>query len=146
MAIKQDLEERLKIAQKSGDTFVVSTIRFLLSSVKNGEIDNKREATDDDVLTVVRKQVKERRESIESFDKYGRTDLATKERKEMEYLSKLLPPQMTEDQIRKIITEEVASLAENDRKNMGLIMRVVMTRIGNSAEGGMVAKLVKELL
>ena len=80
--LKQDIEQQIKEALKAGDQFSLSTLRFLLSAIKNEEIAKQHEATDEDVIAVVQKQAKQRRESIEAYQKGGRLDLEQKERQE----------------------------------------------------------------
>lgn len=144
--LKQDIEQQLKEALKSREELRLSTLRFLLSAVKNEEIAKQKEATDEDVITVVQRQIKQRKESIEAYTNGNRPELAEKEKQELEILSKFLPQQMTEDEIKKIVDEAIASLPENEKKNFGKVMGIVMVRVKGKAEGSLVSKVVKEVL
>lgn len=144
--LKQDIEQQLKEALKSREELRLSTLRFLLSAVKNEEIAKQKEATDEDVITVVQRQIKQRKESIEAYTNGNRPELAEKEKQELEILSKFLPQQMTEDEIKKIVDEVIASLPENEKKNFGKVMGIVMVRVKGKAEGSLVSKVVKEVL
>lgn len=144
--LKQQIEEQIKNALKGGEELRLSTLRFLLSAIKNDEIAKRREVTDEEVISVVRHQVKQRKESIEAFQKGGREELAEKERQELEILNKFLPQQLSEEEVKKMVQETIAELPESERKNFGKVMGVVMSRIKGQTEGNIVAKVVKEVL
>jgi len=144
--LKQQIEEQIKNALKGGEELRLSTLRFLLSAIKNEEIAKQREVTDEEVISVVQHQVKQRKESIEAFQKGGREELAEKERQELVILSKFLPQQLSEEEVKKIVQETIAELPENERKNFGKVMGIVMGRLKGQTEGNIVAKVVKEVL
>lgn len=144
--LKQQIEEQIKNALKGGEELRLSTLRFLLSAIKNEEIAKQREVTDEEVISVVRHQVKQRKESIEAFQKGGREELAGKERQELEILNKFLPQQLSEEEVKKLVQETIAELPESERKNFGKVMGMVMSRLKGQTEGNIVAKVVKEVL
>jgi len=144
--LKQQIERQIIDALKGGDQLRLSTLRFLLSAIKNEEIAKQREATDEDVIVVVQRQVKQRLESIEAFQKGGRTDLEQKERDEMAILNNFLPRQLSQVELRKIVEEVRATLPESDKKNFGKVMGMVMARVKGRAGGDLVSKVVKESL
>ncbi len=144
--LRQDIEQQMREALKAGNRELLDTLRFLFSAIKNAEIDWKREATDEDVVAVVQKQVKQHKESIEAFQKAGRLELAAKEESELNILSKYLPQQMGEDELRVIVSESVNGLPESDRKNFGKVMGAVMGRVKGKAGGDLVSKIVKEVI
>ena len=144
--LKQQIEEQIKNALKGGEELKLSTLRFLLSAIKNEEIAKQKEATDEEVISVVQHQVKQRKESIEAFQKGGREELAEKERQELVILSKFLPQQLSEEEVKKIVQETIAELPENERKNFGKVMGTVMGCLKGQTEGNIVAKVVKEVL
>jgi len=146
MTLKQQVEEQIKESLKKGDKLRLSTLRFLLSAIKNEEIAKQREATDEDVVAVVQRQVKQRLESIEAFQKGGRKDLEQKERDEMAILNTFVPQQLSEEELRKIGEEVIAVLPENEKKNFGRVMSQVMGQVKGRADGNIVSKIVKELL
>ncbi len=144
--LKQDIEQQIKEALKAGEQFKLSALRFLLAAIKNEEIARQREATDEDVVAVLQKQAKQRRESIEAFAKGGREELAEKERQELEILNKFLPQQMSEEEVKKTVQEVIAELPETERNNFGKVMGASMARLKGKAEGNLVSKAVKESL
>ena len=144
--LRQDIESQMKDALKSGQRDLLETLRFLYSAIKNAEIDLHREATDEDVVTVVQKQVKQHKESIEAFRKAGRTELAAKEEAELNVLTKYLPVQMSEDELRGIAAEVISGLSDEDKKNFGKVMGAVMTKVKGKTDGSTVGRIVKELL
>jgi len=146
MTLKQQVEQGIKDSLKGGDQLRLSTLRLLLSAIKNEEIAKQKEATDDDVITVTQKQIKQRLESIEAFHNAGRTDLEQKERDEMAILSTFVPQQLSEQELRKIIHEVIAVLPEGDQKNFGKVMGQTMGKVKGRADGNSVSKVVKELL
>lgn len=146
MTLKLEVEQGIKDSLKGGDQLRLSTLRMLLAAIKNDEIAKQKEATDDDVIAVVQKQIKQHRESIEAFHNAGRTDLEQKERDEMAILSTFVPQQFSEEEIRKISEEVRSSLPESDRNNFGKVMGQAMVRVKGRADGNIVSKVVKELL
>lgn len=146
MTLKLEIEQGIKDSLKGGDQLRLSTLRLLLAAIKNDEITKQKEATDDDVIAIAQKQIKQRLESIEAFHNAGRKDLEQKERDEMAILSTFVPQQLSVEEIRKISEEVRNSLPESDRNNFGKAMGVVMGRVKGRADGNIVSKVVKELL
>lgn len=144
--LKQQINEQIKESLKSGDQLRLSTLRFLWASIQNEEIAKQREVTDEDVIAVIQRQIKQHRESIEAYQRGGRIDLVTKEQAELEILNKFLPQQLTEDEIKKVVEEAISVLPESERKNFGKVMGAVMAGVKGKAEGNMVGKVVKEVL
>lgn len=144
--LKQDIEQQMKEALKAGDQARLSTLRFLLAAIKNEEIAQGHEATDEEVVAVIRRQAKQRRESIEAFRQAGREELALKEEAELAILNTFIPQQLTEDEIRQIAKEVLAQLPETERNNFGRVMGATMGKVKGKADGNLVAKVVKELL
>ncbi|HPP76110.1 MAG TPA: GatB/YqeY domain-containing protein, partial [Armatimonadota bacterium] len=110
MSLKDTLQENMKSAMKARDELKTSTIRLALSAVKNMEIDKGREATDEEITEVLTREVKRRREAIEGAEKAGRSDVADRERGELEILSVFLPKQLGEDEIELIVREVIAEV------------------------------------
>src|SRR5438309_11701951 len=119
---KPQLKEELKQSMLAKDAIKTSTLRMLISALGYYEINKGGagyEATDEDVLAVVQKEVKQRRDSIEQFEKGGRQDLVDKETKELEILQKYLPEQMGEDDIRKLVSEAITQTGASSPADMG---------------------------
>ena len=136
------LQSDLNSARKAGDKAQTLLLGTIISDVKNREIELRRDLTDEDVNEVLRKGVKRRRESIEMYDKGGRTDLAAIERAEVETLGKYLPAAVADDEIR----AAVRSAIEGGASNVGAVMGKVMGQFKGRAEGGTISTIVREEL
>lgn len=146
MSIKEKLAEDMKTAMKAKDSARLSTIRMLNSVLKNREIDQRRELSDEEVVAAISTAVKQRRDSIEQFKAGGRQDLVEKEEAEVAILMAYLPQQLTEDEIRDIVKSAIAETSATSGKDMGKVMKVIMPKTKGKADGGLVNKVVKELL
>ncbi|MBF0292576.1 MAG: GatB/YqeY domain-containing protein [Nitrospinae bacterium] len=146
MSIKEKLTEDMKTAMKAKDSARLSTIRMLNSVLKNREIDQRRELSDEEVVAAISTAVKQRRDSIEQFKAGGRQDLVEKEEAEVAILMAYLPQQLTEDEIRDIVKAAIAETSATSGKDMGKVMKVIMPKTKGKADGGLVNKVVKELL
>ena len=121
MSLKQQILDDMKSAMKSRDTLVVSALRMVNSALKNREIEIRPETlTDQDVIGVLKKLSKQRKDSIEQFQKAGRDDLVANEQKELSVLENYLPEQMGEDQIQEIVSACIEELSASSMKDMGL--------------------------
>ena len=146
-----DLREKIladiKSAMVSKDTVKLNTLRFLNSAIKNKEIDSRpTPITADDVMQVVKKLVKQRKESIDQFGAAGRTDLVDQESAELKVLEAYLPAQMGKEQIEKLVTEVIAATGAKTIKDMGTVMKEVQTRAAGSADGKMISEVIKSKL
>lgn len=142
--LREQIEQQMKEALKTGNVPLLSTLRYLMASIKNFEIEKRGEATDEEVILVVQKQVKQHHESIEAYQKGGRKDLEEKEKFELEVLLKYLPAQMPEEELRVIVSEVINQLPEPDRNNFGKVMGAVMGKVKGKADGNMVSKVARE--
>ena len=145
------LEEKIfndyKEAMKNRDTLKSSALSFLRAAMINVAIEKKKKNLDDnDCIAVIKKQVKQRQDSIEQFQKGNRQDLADKETKELEILKSYLPPELTVEEIKKIIEEAIALTGAQDMKDMGKVMKEITAKIAGRADGKLVSDLVKERL
>jgi len=136
------LQTDLNAARKAQDKGRVLLLGTILADAKNREIELKREMTDDDVVDVLRKGIKKRRESIEMYEKGGRADLAATERREVDTLGSYLPAGASTDEIRSAVVAAI----EGGAKNVGAVMGAVMARFKGRAEGGMINAIVREEL
>lgn len=149
MSLKQKLQEELKQSMLARDVLKTSVLRMLLSAINYYEIKKGGagyEATDEDVLSVIQKEVRQRKDSIEQFQKAGRQDLVDKETKELKLLQKYLPEQMNDEEIKKLVKEAINQTEASSPTDMGRIMNVLMPKIKGKADGGIVSKIVKETL
>ena len=146
MTLKEKIKSDLKDAMKSGDTVARGVLRLLSSDIKNEEISSKKELADDDVLKILKKDIKRHKESIEQYKTGGREDLVEQEEKELEILEKYMPEQMSEDEIRKIVSDVIKKLEVTNVSDFGKVMGVAMKEIGGSVDGNVVSGVVKEEL
>ena len=147
--LKHQLQEELKQAMLARDALKTSVLRMLLSAINYYEINKGGagyEATNEDVLSVIQKEVKQRRDSIEQFQKGNRQDLVDKETKELELLKQYLPQQMSEEEVKKLAIEEIRQTGSQSIQNMGKVMKTLMPKLKGKADGGLVSKIVKESL
>lgn len=147
--VKDQIQEDLKQAMLAKDEFKLSTLRMLKSALQYYEINKGGAgytATDEDVLDVVEKEVKKRRESIEMYKSGGRNELAEKEEKELQILQAYLPEQMSEDEIRKLVDEAVEATDASTMQDMGKVMGALMPKVKGKADGNLVSRLVREKL
>ena len=149
MSLKEKIVSDLKESLKSGDSLKRDTLRFLFSSIKNSEIEKKKKEEglgDQEVLEVIRKAIKQRKDSIEQYEKGGRSDLAEKERKELEILSVYLPAQMDTEKIREEVKRIISETGASLPKDFGKVMGMAMKKLEGKAEGDSVKKIVQEEL
>lgn len=142
----EKITKDLTDAMKSRDNFKLSVLRMLKSNLKNEEINKKSALTDEEVLTVIKKQVKMRKDSKEEYTNYNRLDLAEALEKEIEILSVYLPKELTKEEIESIIDELIIELKPEGIKEMGKIIKAVKDKCGVSVDMQLVSSLVKEKL
>lgn len=144
---KQELQDQLKESMLARNEIRTSTLRMLLSGINYYEIQKGGagyEATPEDVLAVVQKEVKQRHDSIEQYKAGNRQDLVDKEAAELEILKEFMPEQMGEDEIRALIKQAVAETGATSAQDMGKIMGNLMPKVKGKADGGLVNKIVQE--
>ncbi len=146
MPLKTRIDEDFKAAFKGQDKLAVEVLRMVKSEIKNREIEKKTALDDTEVLAVLSSAIKKRRESVEMFTKGGRPELAEKEQKEVDYLTRYLPVQLGEAEIREKVKAVAAAMGNPDVKQMGQVMKGVMAEIGKQADGATVSRVVKEVL
>ena len=144
--IKDRIREDMKAAMRSHDAARLSTIRLLLAAIKQREIDEQIESTDDDGLAVIAKMVKQRRDSVEQYRAGGRDDLAQNEQAEIDVLQAYLPQALTDDEIAAIIDEATAAVGLTGMAAMGKVMALVKPRVNGRADLGKVSALIKARL
>ena len=143
--MNEKIANDLKAAMKSGDKFKLSVLRMLKSALQLESISKKHELSDDEVMSVVKKQVKTRKDSIEEFKKYNKIEEVEKLEQEIEILNTYLPEEMSEEEISKVIDEVFNELNPTSMKDMGGVMKKLNEKITN-ADMSLVSKMVKERL
>jgi len=167
--LKQQIQKDTTEALKTGDSFVLSTLRMLLASVatkekekryKISEILNEEELikksqlTDEEIVDVISSEIKKRKDAIALYEKGNRQELADKEKKEIEILKKYLPEQLSQDEVKKLVEESVAKTGAKEMKDpsgrsgqaMGKVMADLNPKIKGKADSGEVSKIIKEIL
>ena len=144
--MENQIDDDLKLALKSGDKFTLSVLRMLKSEIINeSRKGSLHTLTDDEVLKVIKKGVKTRKDSIEEYKKYGKLDTVNELAKEVDILNKYLPQEMSEEEIIKIVNEVFDELKPSSMKDMGNLMKVISSKITN-ADMSLVSKIVKDKL
>lgn len=143
MSLKDDLMQQMKEAMKAKDTETLGTIRLLRSEIKNFEIDNG-EQDDAGVQKIVARMIKQWKDAINDYKAGGREDLVVEAQQKLKVLEKFLPAQMSEEAVRKLVAEVVVEAGADAKP--GPVTGMVMKKVAGKADGGLVAKLVKELL
>lgn len=148
MGLKERLKSDLTEAIRSSDKVVSGTIRMVLTAITNEEVAGKeaRVLTDDEIITVLSREAKKRREAADEFAKASRPDKSAEERAEGEVIAKYLPAQLSEDDIKKMIAAAVASTGAAGPGDMGKVMGAIKSQIAGKADGSLVSSLVKAAL
>jgi uncharacterized protein YqeY len=148
MSIKEQLKKDLTEAIRGRDEITSGTIRMVLTAITNEEVAGKeaRVLSDEEVITVLSREAKKRREAAEAFENAGRADKSALEKSEGEVIAKYLPAQLSEADIAAIIAEAIASTGAQGPADMGKVMGAVKPKIAGKADGGVVSALVKAAL
>jgi len=149
MSLHEQIRNEIKEAMKSKDTVRLNVLRGVLTAFTNELVATGKtpqdELDDDMALAVIKRLAKQRKDSIEQFEKGGRKDLADKEREELIHLEKFLPETMNKDDIKKIAEAKKAELGVEDRSKMGMLMGAIMKELKDKADGGDVKEVVESL-
>ena len=145
-AIKGQILEHMKLAMRSQDKERLSTIRLILAAVKQKEVDERIELTDIDVLAILDKMVKQRRESISQYQAGNRPDLADKESAEIEIIQEYLPSQLSDAEVDTLIADAIKETNANSVRDMGKIMAIIKPKVQGRADVGAVSAKVKTAL
>jgi uncharacterized protein YqeY len=145
----EKIQKDLVGAQKAKDELKVSTLRLLIGAIKNFAIAKESASyspSDEEIVSVIQKEIKQRKESIESYKAGNRQELADKESKELEILQKYLPEQMSEEEIRKLIEAAISETGAASMQDMGKVMGVLSPKLKGKADMSVVSSIVKEKL
>ncbi len=152
MSLKERVETEMKTALKSGDKTRLGVLRMLKSRILEAEVAARASKGrdhalgDPEIVEAIASYAKQRRDSIESFQKAGRADLVAREEVELAIVQEYLPRQLGEDEIRRIVSEAIAEAGARSPKEMGAVMKIVMARVKGAADGKRVQAIVRELL
>jgi len=148
MGLKEKLQADLTDAIRNRNEVVSGTVRMLLAAITNEEVAGKaaKVLTDAEIITVLSREAKKRREAVEAYSQAKRDDLASKEKAEAAVIANYLPEQLSEDEIKKLIADAIAETGAKGPAGMGLVMKVLQPKIAGKADGGVVSGLVRAAL
>ncbi|KAA9007654.1 GatB/YqeY domain-containing protein [Paenibacillus spiritus] len=146
MNLSERLNEDMKQAMKSKDKFRLSTIRMVRSTIKNLEIDLKRTLDDSEVLDILSREIKQRKDALQEFEKAGRDELAASNKAEIEVIQEYLPQQLTEEEIKAIVQQTIQETGASSKSEMGKVMSALMPKVKGRADGKLVNQAVQQFL
>ncbi|HIU22822.1 MAG TPA: GatB/YqeY domain-containing protein [Candidatus Fimihabitans intestinipullorum] len=146
MVMKERILNDLKEAMKQKDKELLSVIRMVKGAIQMDEIAKKRELNDDEVIAIISKQIKTRKESIAEFEKAGRDDLKNQTQSEIDILMRYMPEQMSEEEVLRVIDQAFETVQPTSMKDMGKLMGVITPQVRGKADMGFVNKMIKERL
>ena len=146
MNLAERLNEDMKQAMKAGEKFRLSTIRMVRASIKNQEIELRRPLNEDEVIQVVSRDLKQRRDSLQDFERAGRDDLVEQMKGEIEIISRYLPEQLNEEEIKAIVMQTIQETGASSKADMGKLMGALMPKVKGRADGKLVNQLVQQVL
>ena len=146
MSLQEEISAALKDAMRARDEAKMSTLRLVLTAIKKREKEARSLLEDQEVVSVITSQIKQRRESIEQYRKAGREDLAQTEENELHILQGYMPEQVSEEEISKTLDEIIAEVGAVSMKDMGKVMKAAMAKLAGKAEGGAINAMVKAKL
>ena len=144
--IRPLIEEAVKISMKNRDKETTSALRMAISELKKEEIDKQIELEDEQVIQILQRMIKQRKDSYSQFSDAGRNELAEKEQKEIDILSEFLPEQLSEEELSSMVLEVIKEIGAEGPQDMGKVMGSLKQRIQGNADMGLVSKIVKETL
>jgi len=146
MSLKSRINDDVKAAMRGGDTRRRDALRLLLAALQQREVDERKELTDADVVAVIDRMIKQRRESIAQFEKGGRQDLAQNERFELDLMQAYMPQAMSEAEVAAAVTDAIAATGAKAPSDMGKVMGALKGKLAGRADMGKVSALVKSRL
>jgi len=146
MDTQRQIESDFKDAMRAGDDMRKRTYRMVLSAIKLAEIDKGKSLEELDVLVILQKEIKSRRESIADAERADRADIVAEAKAEINILEAYLPQPLTQDEIEAMANEAVAEVGATSSKEMGMVMKVLMPRVQGRADGSLVSQIVRQLL
>ena len=146
MTLRENINNDIKEAMKSKDKETLAVLRMVKGSIQLEEISKKKELNDDDVIAVISKQIKTRKDANIEFEKGNRQDLIDKNNSEISILNRYMPEQLTSDEIEKIIDENMQKLSVTTTKQMGILMKEISPLLKGKADMGLVSNIIKSKL
>lgn len=144
--LKDTIVADMKSAMKEGNKERLATIRLILAAVKQVEVDSRTDVSDDDLISILDKMSKQRRESISQFEKANRDDLAAKEKSELAIITDYLPAALSDDEITELVEKAIEQTSASSMKDMGAVMSILKPQLQGRADMGLVSKQIKSKL
>jgi|TARA_B110000014_G_C20067628_1_gene556491 hypothetical protein len=144
--LKKQITNDMKLAMKAKDKPALKAVRMILGAIKQKEIDDRIELNDTQVLVVIQKMVKQRKDSISQFSDAGRIDLVEVEESELAIINNYMPKQLTEDEVDAAVTKVIVDSGADSMKDMGKLMGILKSQIDGKADMGLVSQLIKSKL
>jgi len=146
MSLKQKLQEDLKSSMKNKDTVRKSVVTLIRASIKQSEVDNRVELGDEDIIDIISKQLKQRKDVLVQFKNAKREDLVSEAEAEIEVLKEYLPQQLSKEELNEIVKSTISELGATSMKDMGKIMSAIKPKVKGRADGKLINELVKNNL
>ncbi|MDA9913500.1 GatB/YqeY domain-containing protein [Methylophilaceae bacterium] len=146
MSIRQTISDDMKTFMRAKDSARLGAIRLLQAAIKQKEVDERIELNNDQIFSVIQKMLKQRKDSIEAYQKASRQDLIDQEQLEIEVLSKYMPEPLSEEEINQYIEEAIATTGASDMKDMGKVVGILKSKVAGRADMAEVSKLVRQKL
>jgi len=146
MSLYEEINKHLKEALKSKKTEALNTLRGLKAVIKNKEVELRRKLEDNEIIQLIAKQIKQRKESISQFQRGKRPDLVEKEEKELKVLEQFMPPPLSEEELDIILQEIITETEARGPQDMGKVMKIAMSRLSGRADGKIISQKVKQFL
>jgi uncharacterized protein len=146
MNLAERLNEDMKQAMKDGNKFRLQTIRMVRASIKNQEIELRRPLDDNDTLNILSRELKQRRDSLQDFERGGRDDLVSNVKAEIEIITEYLPQQLTEEEVKAIVLQTMQETGASSKADLGKLMGALMPKVKGLADGKLVNAIVQQSL
>lgn len=146
MALKEQLMIDLKESMKNKDVIKKQVITLIRSAMKQKEVDERVEVDNDDVISIISKQLKQRKDSLPDYEKSGRDELILDIKKEIQILESYLPQQLTDEELKKVVTEAIRETGASSQKDMGKVMSYVMPKVKGKADGKRINSIASKIL
>jgi hypothetical protein len=146
MSLAERLNDDMKLAMKSQDKFKLSVIRMVRASIKNLEIDQRKTLDDQEVLDVLNREIKQRKDSLQEFEKAGRNDLAESLKAEIAVLMDYMPQQLTDEEVKAIVQQTIQEVGASSKADMGKVMSALLPKVKGQADGKTVNSFVQQFL
>ena len=146
MSLSEDIKKDMLTALKSGKKEKSQTLKMVVATIKNAQIESDKELTDKEVEKILRKESKKIEDSIDQYQKMGRDDLVKKEKEDLEIIQEYLPDLMSDEEIKKVVEKKIEDMGAKDMRDMGKVMGAVMKELDGKADGNTVKNIVQSLL